>query len=53
MNKDETNRKPCIFQLNDVDEKFEEIELNQDTPLHKLLDSEFVILFLSQKFCFQ
>jgi len=50
MNEDEPKHKPRIFQLNDKEEKFEELEIDMGTPLHRLMDSDNVILFLSSKF---
>ncbi len=47
MEDDTPKSKPRVFQLNDAEEKFEELEIDDGVPLSNLLNSDIVVLFLS------
>ncbi|MEE9378366.1 MAG: hypothetical protein V3V33_10060 [Candidatus Lokiarchaeia archaeon] len=39
-----------IFEFDDVNEEFQEIEkMDEDTPLHELLDSDYILLFIDSR----
>jgi len=41
--------KILVFQYNDQLGEFQELEIEEDFPLHELLDSEFILLFVDPK----
>lgn len=41
--------KIIVFQFNDQIGEFQELEIEEDFPLHELLDSEFILLFVDPK----
>ena len=43
----EEEKEPVIvFQFNDEEGEFQELEIEEDLPLRELLDSEFILLFI-------
>ena len=41
--------KILVFQFNDELSEYQELELDEDIPLHELLDSDFILLFVDPK----
>ncbi len=46
---EEEEEKIIVFQFNDSIGDFEELEIEEGVPLHELLDSDFILLFIDPK----